>query len=516
MKKIINSEYLYHLLIFIFFLIATLILASYIGFNRHWSSVFDHELTLAYNALLYNNGIQHEYLAHPAYFTILFLSFFLKILNILNIIEVYKLSLITLNNFDQSLQEIIFYTRLYSSICVSIFCSLIYFSFWRFTGNKSYSFLLSLLALTSIGTIFHITQLRSELMSMFFFTLSFLSLKIFLENEKKNKIIYLIGFFLFLYCSLLSKMQIFFYIPLLFVIFYFTKVNIKSFDFREFTFLNRKIIPYLFSFIVLFYIYLVNKSLHPFPIFSAVVVILNILIINIIFYLILKKNNIETYNNLITFNLLLISVFFILKTFLSIHPSTAPEMFSNLTRIINLRMYISSDLSLIVESNSEFTYVIIKTFFINFSTLLKEFLLTVNLYGLLIIINVTLCILYRKRFNKELILFNLSCVFVSIAILTISSFRNNGFFVDHYLIYSDFFLILSFCSFSKFLKLRYLSLLVIFISLINFNDNLDLIKKQKNIFENKSKLCNNTYFYDWHKKIEKNYLLKFCKNPPLY
>ena len=62
--------------IFIIFSLISYFISLYIGFNRHWSVNFDQELILIYNALLFNNGLSLEYLDHPGYFTILFLSSF--------------------------------------------------------------------------------------------------------------------------------------------------------------------------------------------------------------------------------------------------------------------------------------------------------------------------------------------------------------------------------------------------------------------------------------------------------
>ena len=111
---------------FSFFILVSFFLANYVGFDRHWSSTYDQELTLSYNSLLFNNGIKMEYLDHPGYFTILFLSLFLKILSILDFVTIDKLSLINKENFDQSFQEIITYTRVYSVFLVSIFSFLNY------------------------------------------------------------------------------------------------------------------------------------------------------------------------------------------------------------------------------------------------------------------------------------------------------------------------------------------------------------------------------------------------------
>ena len=79
---------LYHYFpVLAFFIIVSFFLGNYVGFERHWSATYDQEFTLSYNALLFNNGIKMEYLDHPGYFTILFLSLFLKALSIVNLLN---------------------------------------------------------------------------------------------------------------------------------------------------------------------------------------------------------------------------------------------------------------------------------------------------------------------------------------------------------------------------------------------------------------------------------------------
>ena len=90
----IKKNLLNFFLIFTSFIIFTFISSIYIdyfGIDRHWSSNFDQELTFTYNALLFNSGIKHEFIDHSAYFTILFLSIFIRIVELFNFIDFYNL-----------------------------------------------------------------------------------------------------------------------------------------------------------------------------------------------------------------------------------------------------------------------------------------------------------------------------------------------------------------------------------------------------------------------------------------
>ena len=112
----------------IFYIIFLLFFYSSISFyyaldhiNSHWTAVYDDELTLVYNALLYNSGIEQEYTDHSGYFTILFTSIYLKVLNFFGIIEIYKFSQIQELDLNQLFKNSIYHMRV-----LSIFVSAVY------------------------------------------------------------------------------------------------------------------------------------------------------------------------------------------------------------------------------------------------------------------------------------------------------------------------------------------------------------------------------------------------------
>ena len=82
-----------------------------------------------------------------------------------------------------------------------------------------------------------------------------------------------------------------------------------------------------------------------------------------------------------------------------------------------------------------------------------------------------------------------------------------------YHIFSDFFLILSFVNYAKYLKNRvYLAILPIIIiaGLLNYPINKNRLET---IPHDQIKiLCDGSYFYDWHTKIPENRFKNFCNN----
>ena len=509
-----NFKENYHYLIVLFlFFITSFFISQYVGLDRHWTSNYDHEFTLIYNALLFNNGKFIEYIQHPGFFTILFLSLSFKLLSFFDFISVNKLSLLNNENFDQSLQILIFYTRIYTTICVSMFCSAAYAIFYKFSKLKIYSYILSLLIFSSIGTIYHIAQLRTELMAMFFIILSLISLKNFLEENNKYKLFYLSCFFLFSFCALLNKMQVFFFFPFFFLIFYFCENKIDDFRINEYNFLSKNWMPYVLFFIIIFYIYIENNTYYPFPLLSAIAVVFNLVIMNLFFFLVLKKNSKSIKINLIVINFCFISVFFLLKNFLSIHPSTDPIIFTNLTRIMHSGIYIPDAPD--IQNSSVFITALFDKFWVNLSTMFGGIIFKLNMYAVLIVLNLSITIFYRKLLTNKIIKFNISCLIATLFIMLINSYRSDGHVLIQYHIFSDVIIMLSFCSFSKFLKLRYLSIIFILILIINFQSNLKYLNNQKvtnllNTNNNIRHICKGTYFFDWQKKIDREYFINFC------
>ena len=135
---------------------------------------------MAYNALLFNSAKLQEFTVHSGYFTILFLSIFFKILSFFDFLTIYKITLFNQsNNLDQDLQNIIYFTRLFGMLSVSLFCLVAFWTFELFSKNKFFSFLITIILFLSLGTHNHFFQLRNELFSMIFFIMSFFSLSLF-------------------------------------------------------------------------------------------------------------------------------------------------------------------------------------------------------------------------------------------------------------------------------------------------------------------------------------------------
>ena len=236
------------------------------------------------------------------------------------------------------------------------------------------------------------------------------------------------------------------------------------------------------------------------------VVLTNLFFLNLFFYFTYKNQSLNLKNNLVIINILLILVFFVLKNILAIHPSTNELIFVNLTRIMDLVQYIP-DVSGTNEISSLLFDLVLK-FTRNIFYVIKNHILTINFYSIIISINIVLIFIFKKTLNNKTILFNVSCIAVSFLILIISSFRSAGSVIMHYYIFSDIFLVLPLCSFSTYLKKKYFILIIFCVLFVSVDASLKNIKKYKS---NLSAVCIENSFYAWVPKINKIYFNNYCK-----
>ena len=190
--------------------------------------------------MLFNSAIEHEQTDHSGYFSILFLSIFYKILNLLGYLSTFKFSLLNNNNYEIDFQNIIFFTRVYSSITIAILYTLLFYFINYFSKNKLYSLLLSLILFSTLSNFVHISKLRTEIITLIFFILSFFNLILFFKKENTFRFYNIIFFFLFLFCSILNKSQVFFYLPYMLLLTYFYVEHMKDFNLNNFKFVENK------------------------------------------------------------------------------------------------------------------------------------------------------------------------------------------------------------------------------------------------------------------------------------
>jgi hypothetical protein len=517
-KKYIN-EILYFSFIFLIFIFISINLAIYFDIDRHWTNIYDQEFTLAYNALLFNNGILQEFLDHSGYFTILFLSIFIKISQIFQIIDVYNLrSLLEYENIDEPFQNIISLTRIYSGLSVAIWCMAVNLIFYYISKSKLCSFLLSIIIFSFPGTIFHIYQLRTELLASFFMILALLMMINFLDaNDEKHYVKKLFLFFIFIFCAILNKSQVFlFFFGLVFLsLFFHTSIRTINFDFIK----KEKFKIYLFYTYLVILIYLFYKiSIFNGTYYSLFFISFNIIIFNFIFYYLSKRSNVEPFKFLLNTNLILIFSFVILKLILFSHPSTNEKAFIN--TIINIMGIARYTTGLPLDGNATINFFQLIQSGLN--QVFEYYLLNINIFSVLITAIIALSLIFRKKIGNKLFFFNLSCVVMTLSFTFISSVRTIQIV---YHIFWDFFLLIPFCIFYKKLspRINYSIIIPLLLTSFYFNYYSLLDLKKYSLTDNNEltqiiKVCEmlktekNNYMEDFHKKIPREKFITYCSN----
>ena len=445
-----KNSFFNSIIIFFFYSIIFIFLSFNIDLNASWFVNADQEVAITYNALLFNSGLPQEMRSHSGYFTILFLSLFLKFLSIIDILTIYNLKgLLNSSNFFGELQKLIFFSRIYSLICIIFFFFSIHLFISNLTKENIFAFLLTLVLIFSAGLNSHIFQLRNEILSASFFILSLLNLILFSSTKKKNYF-NLLFFFIFFYSAILNKSQVFFYLPFILIFSYLfneRKIELK---------INSDIVKiknykyYLIVFLILYFF--LKKITNTADIFSILFIIFSIFIFNIFIIFISKKNKIE--NNLVISNLILIFSFFLFKSFLFIHPSTVEVSFMDtFTNILSsfqyTRYYSPIDNTYLIK-----IYEIPIIFFQNFFDVLLKTFSTINFYSCITSFFIFLSFFYINRFNKKDITVIVLCFIIFFLISTINFFRFQNFGI--YNVFSDFFLIIPYVYIYRLIKKNFI------------------------------------------------------------
>lgn len=465
------------IIILFFYSIIFIFLSFNIDLNASWFVNADQEVAITYNALLFNSGLPQEMRTHSGYFTILFLSLFFKFLSMIDILSIYNIKgLLNSSNFFGELQKIIFFSRIYSLICIVFFFFSIHLFISNLTKEKIFSFLITLVLIFSAGLNSHIFQLRNEILSASFFILSFLNLILFSSAKKKNYF-NLIFFFIFFYSAILNKSQVFFYLPFMLIFSYF--LNERKIELK----INGDIVKikkykyYLIVFIILYFF--LKKITNTAEILSILFIIFSIFIFNIFIIFISKKNKIE--NNLVISNLILFFSFFLFKSFLFIHPSTVEVSFMDTFTNILVSSQFTRYYSPIDNTYLIKIYEIPIIFFQNFLDVLLKTFSTINFYSCIISFFIFLSFFFINRFNKKDVIVIVLCFTIFFLISTINFFRFQNFGI--YNVFSDFFLIIPYVYIYRLINknfILYAFFLLCFFLFLNyyyFNNNIYEQKK---------------------------------------
>jgi hypothetical protein len=469
--------------------------------TRDWSQYADQDLTLAYNALLVNEGYKQEYYDHPGFFTIRSLAILIKIKFLLGYSDIQTIS--DLNNnpsLFSGFTDIVSTGHFLSFISAGITVFFLYLYSRTILKSNLSAFYIALATLISGSVLSHFIHLRTEMIAcLILYVAMYLLYRANAIKKEKEAVLFLCIALIFFNLSLLNKVQLILYIP--FYVFWLIHLHLNDKSKNEKIYhekdLQKKALYSILIAIVLFCVKAKGLSIL-FQFFY-------ILILNGLVYFYTWLNGGNIYKNIIIFNRVNIISFIIVFGVFTLVYGYNGALFRMLHNPMQMLAFANNEIKEsfgLQISIQKFISVI----WIAIIFPIKEILIKLNSESFLFYLNITLLLILKKqsRLNKYNVIICLSFFYI---ISIISSFRYR---TDSYVIFSEFFLIMALISQISIIKNKAFFCFAIFfvILLINYSE---IKTRLFNTSNNIPYLCTNSYMSDWHKKLD---IVKFnteCK-----
>ena len=509
----------YNLVLFFFFILNVYL---FYDLNGHWSQYVDSEIIWPYNSLLILSGYKVEFIEFGSIYYIL-LSIYQYLLNFFNISNIQNLdSVLDSNNFSQIMQELIFFTRLFTAVLGFIFLIIIKKIFYKITKNEEISLILTILLFYSPGFIIAMSHSRADFVSVLFLILFLYNLIIFVEN-KNNKIKYLFYCFLFINFSILAKIQVFFYFPwLLLMVLFFCKISLPSFDNNLY---HKKFYFYGATLLLIFVLVypLINLRYTK---LSILFLYYQLFFFNFIFFFYIKfyKNldsKIHVLYFIFKYNFILIVTYLGCFIFFSSLPFLENTLIIKLTYLDPTSILQFSDNDSFHKANDQFNverlFSILDTINSNILKIIKFYLFSLNFQSILIYIILLVYFLTFKAQNIQTKISTPIIFLIFFLINFINSIRTNEVYYL-YFIFSDFLLLilltinLNYIKSNKILITSIFSLSIIF--LVTFNlFNLNIVHYNYDNFNKRNEIkywCKQKYVENFAKKLTSKFY-SYCE-----
>ena len=220
------------------------------GLDKPYTSYFDQDIIIIYNALLLNDNLEQAYFDHTGYILILVSSWFIEVLAAIGILPYTGLrALQESSNFHNDLQTFIVPFRLLAASLTAMTLLFSYKIIHIFSGSKYLALIFTLILCFSEGIAYQTLVIRTESLSFLLFLISvYFQSKIFFCESNFNKLIlYSTISGIFLSLAMLTKTQVIALILLLPILFYVllyykNKTNSSSLNITNNTHLKRLLI----------------------------------------------------------------------------------------------------------------------------------------------------------------------------------------------------------------------------------------------------------------------------------
>ena len=408
------------------------------NYNGNWSYWADQELTLGYNGLLINSGYSQEYLDHPGFFSIHFISLLLKISYLMGFSQIQT---ITDFNHQQSIfssmNYLVVVARHLALIFAIVTTSLAYFLAKQITQKKILSLLIAFLIFFSNGIFYHLTLTRTESFAFLFLIISiFLYLKAYQKNHSAQAI-YLFLSLLFLFSAALNKAQVLIFVPFYFSwTYYFLEEKQSDSKLIGGDKLRCQIIAALSYFAtVLLYVMQSNGLSLAFNL--SIVTFFSVL--NVVSS---KKVGLNPYKSIAIFNGLYVLCYVSLD-FISKMVNRGHSIFTNISDPVGMARFLPVTSTATIGAGAVTATLTIQ------EKLLSLFHIMSSPFGQLfnkitsptvfLIFSITYMWYFRKTISRKTILFAIFCLLSFYIVAAVNSLRYENAY--HYVLFSEFFLL---------------------------------------------------------------------------
>jgi hypothetical protein len=179
------------------------------GYNRNWSFWADQELTLGYNGLLINSGLNQEYIDHPGFFSIQLSALLLKVGSYLGFSDIHNIA-----QFNQApsmfdaMRYLVITARHAALITTFVLISGVYYVSNQIFKNTGLALLVAFLAFVSNGVFYHFTATRTEAIAFLFLLLSIYYFIVSYQNSSFKGYLFIQLCLISFFCGALNKAQI--------------------------------------------------------------------------------------------------------------------------------------------------------------------------------------------------------------------------------------------------------------------------------------------------------------------
>jgi hypothetical protein len=336
---------------FIPYLLITVVLTTLFystGYSLNWTYWADQELTLGYNGLLINSGLNQEYIDHPGFFSIQLIALLLKMGSLLGLSDVHDITQMNQAPLILDGMRYLVIVARHAALVTTIALLLgIYYVSNKIFQSTVVALLVTFLVFVNNGVFYHFTATRTESIAFLFLLLS---IYYFIASYKNNlyKAYLLIPLSLVLFfCGALNKAQIIVLAPFYFcwATFFTPNVTITA---AKRAYQPSYFLAGLLSYVMLLYFYSTQSSGIGLLFNTILVSFFNILIIGLAL-----KTGRNTCRSLLIFNTSYLLAYLFAEYFSTLINQGVP-IFGNIADPISMTRFLRAVPSQILHPENNF------------------------------------------------------------------------------------------------------------------------------------------------------------------